>query len=150
MSKCQNNPINVSIHTPTQGVTFAQCVFELPKRFNPHTHAGCDYSNRRWLYNTTVSIHTPTQGVTCQHKVSIAYGYVSIHTPTQGVTQTPIVPTLVVGRFNPHTHAGCDRNCSNFNEYFVCFNPHTHAGCDFNIGIIWKYGKFQSTHPRRV
>ena len=34
----------VSIHTPTQGVT--EIVWDqnqLPKCFNPHTHAGCDF-----------------------------------------------------------------------------------------------------------
>ena len=56
----------VSIHTPTQGVTIGNGrLFYATNSFNPHTHAGCDC---------------------CQHKVSIAYGYVSIHTPTQGVT----------------------------------------------------------------
>ena len=32
----------VSIHTPTQGVTFVKQEYSLLTGFNPHTHAGCD------------------------------------------------------------------------------------------------------------
>ena len=34
------------------------------RSFNPHTHAGCDYSYFVTLTYDNVSIHTPTQGVT--------------------------------------------------------------------------------------
>ena len=76
----------VSIHTPTQGVTFlyicnvfricfnphthAGCDNPLPRltrvhnRFNPHTHAGCDLFIISFISERSVSIHTPTQGVT--------------------------------------------------------------------------------------
>ena len=58
--------IDVSIHTPTQGVT---AVFGV-----------------QWWW-ARVSIHTPTQGVTGSCR-SIRYvPIVSIHTPTQGVTK---------------------------------------------------------------
>ena len=56
---------DVSIHTPTQGVTLAG--FGSPDAilgFNPHTHAGCDW-----------------------------------RVPKDGEDNTG---------FNPHTHAGCD------------------------------------------
>ena len=33
---------NVSIHTPTQGVTAAWAISSGAGSFNPHTHAGCD------------------------------------------------------------------------------------------------------------
>ena len=56
---------DVSIHTPTQGVTAITAYFTLTK---------------------SVSIHTPTQGVTILWTLSNAYDLVSIHTPTQGVT----------------------------------------------------------------
>ena len=78
--------IKVSIHTPTQGVTFRKhsltptVLFQSthPRRvwrpllvhlfislcFNPHTHAGCDYWNKSTGRISAVSIHTPTQGVT--------------------------------------------------------------------------------------
>ena len=117
----------VSIHTPTQGVTFlyicnvfricfnphthAGCDNPLPRltrvhnRFNPHTHAGCDYCKDNKCKIISVSIHTPTQGVTphSRHK-------------------------SVLMRFNPPTHAGCDKE---------------EESCTDFIG-------FQSTHPRRV
>ncbi len=32
--------------------------------------------------------------------------------------------------FNPHTHAGCDKNQHLYLIPQICFNPHTHAGCD--------------------
>ena len=57
--------LQVSIHTPTQGVTL----------FHTPTH------NLQ-----LVSIHTPTQGVTFIDKLIAVEGDVSIHTPTQGVT----------------------------------------------------------------
>ena len=56
---------DVSIHTPTQGVTCLRC-------------SSCAVSS--------VSIHTPTQGVTLAVAVIQIHGIVSIHTPTQGVT----------------------------------------------------------------
>ena len=165
--------IKVSIHTPTQGVTFASVLVDT---------------------DIEVSIHTPTQGVTNKARIRVARLHVSIHTPTQGVTVSfsKLIPSLkfqsthprrvwlrclntnAVGMacFNPHTHAGCDLNCTGVLLYHYCFNPHTHAGCDVKQ-LKWViYGKvsihtptqgvtkaspvkvkinmFQSTHPRRV
>ena len=56
----------VSIHTPTQGVTGGGFLFFLSRKsFNPHTHAGCDYGwHLDYSLTEKVSIHTPTQGVT--------------------------------------------------------------------------------------
>ena len=57
--------IQVSIHTPTKGVTAS--VF--------------------WNYkDKAVSIHTPTKGVTRRGCAAYATTWVSIHTPTKGVT----------------------------------------------------------------
>ena len=56
---------DVSIHTPTQGVT------------------KLDISN---VPTENVSIHTPTQGVTIDKCSTFPNCLVSIHTPTQGVT----------------------------------------------------------------
>ena len=119
----------VSIHTPTQGVTFlyicnvfricfnphthAGCDNPLPRltrvhnRFNPHTHAGCDYCKDNKCKIISVSIHTPTQGVTPDSIVSTFGHSVSIHTPTQGVTLRSQY-VFIDKCFNPHTHAGCD------------------------------------------
>ena len=75
--------------------------------------------------------------------------------------------------FNPHTHAGCDRNAPLRTPPTVGFNPHTHAGCDkgFTLQLFRRtvsihtptqqgvtpgrsikssMCRFQSTHPRRV
>ena len=120
----------VSIHTPTQGVTFlyicnvfricfnphthAGCDNPLPRltrvhnRFNPHTHAGCDSRSIIKITESKVSIHTPTQGVTMENQMLIQLFSVSIHTPTQGVTGRAARAASQEG-FNPHTHAGCDR-----------------------------------------
>ena len=60
----------VSIHTPTQGVTRNTVVITLfPSCFNPHTHAGCDPVNTAAYTRIKVSIHTPTQGVTGMQSV---------------------------------------------------------------------------------
>ena len=100
----------VSIHTPTQGVTYqplnyryyyhcfnphthAGCDLGLPATlvvhpsFNPHTHAGCDIASTPNEKKEEVSIHTPTQGVTRKSGEGYTYSHVSIHTPTQGVTK---------------------------------------------------------------
>ena len=78
---------NVSIHTPTQGVTYTRrWVLRMVQRFNPHTHAGCDLLAMTIVLRLLVSIHTPTQGVTGRIMFIIKTGIVSIHTPTQGVT----------------------------------------------------------------
>ena len=57
--------IIVSIHTPTQGVTFV---------------------GDGTFKDAQVSIHTPTQGVTSEPVIDFLVIKVSIHTPTQGVT----------------------------------------------------------------
>ena len=100
--------LKVSIHTPTQGVTcHSRSGRQAGERFNPHTHAGCDLTH---------------------HHHSNHY-YVSIHTPTQGVTASPDAP-LRTACFNPHTHAGCDVLVAYLHYGILSFNPHTHAGCD--------------------
>ena len=76
--------------------------------FNPHTHAGCDGSERYKEIEALVSIHTPTQGVTIVYIGKLYHVPVSIHTPTQGVTQAEVWKVWHRS-FNPHTHAGCDR-----------------------------------------
>ena len=141
----------VSIHTPTQGVTFlyicnvfricfnphthAGCDNPLPRltrvhnRFNPHTHAGCDSRSIIKITESKVSIHTPTQGVTMENQMLIQLFSVSIHTPTQGVTGRAARAASQEG-FNPHTHAGCDFCNLPSLQLPNCFNPHTHAGCD--------------------
>ena len=129
----------VSIHTPTQGVTFlyicnvfricfnphthAGCDNPLPRltrvhnRFNPHTHAGCDSRSIIKITESKVSIHTPTQGVTMENQMLIQLFSVSIHTPTQGVTGRAARAASQEG-FNPHTHAGCDNLSAGQIEFY--------------------------------
>ena len=83
------NP-NVSIHTPTKGVTFTSCLSVTARTsFNPHTHEGCDIGTTELLRIPLVSIHTPTKGVTYVARRFFASPGVSIHTPTKGVTAEP-------------------------------------------------------------
>ena len=125
----------VSIHTPTQGVTISPHSRRPTGRsFNPHTHAGCDPGTGYLACRIpAVSIHTPTQGVTLSEVCTVSEAIVSIHTPTQGVTtangkdefrftfqsthprrvwQKAHHISLSINRFNPHTHAGCDKGCN--------------------------------------
>ena len=159
---------NVSIHTPTQGVTID---------YGDKTHIlmfQSTHPRRVWRSITSfsrarsVSIHTPTQGVTFYHLLKINFYPVSIHTPTQGVTISPHSRRPTGRSFNPHTHAGCDpgtgylacripavsihtptQGVTKFVFYFFmchnCFNPHTHAGCD-GSWVFW-FNKFQGFNP---
>ena len=54
--------------------------------FNPHTHEGCDSTDKQFGMAKEVSIHTPTKGVTRLVSYCLAVFSVSIHTPTKGVT----------------------------------------------------------------
>ena len=101
---------DISIHTPTQGVTLV-LIFDSLK--------------------SVISIHTPTQGVTVIPGIISRAEYISIHTPTQGVTRN--CWNLRLGRiyFNPHSHAGSDEANEGRNRVSHYFNPHSHAGSDF-------------------
>ena len=78
----------VSIHTPTQGVTPILELWKLLYRcFNPHTHAGCDIG--RSLKKLVFLLFQSTHPRRVWRRVIIVVGQpynVSIHTPTQGVT----------------------------------------------------------------
>ena len=107
------NVIEVSIHTPTKGVTrwiipagtFYLC-------FNPHTHEGCDFEEQQNIIYDLVSIHTPTKGVTEGFQTQDQFICVSIHTPTKGVTSGREPGGCCNISFNPHTHEGCDSDMS--------------------------------------
>ena len=162
----------VSIHTPTQGVTFLYICNVFRICFNPHTHAGCD---------------NPLPRLTRVHN------RFNPHTHA-GCDTISFYSNTIILCFNPHTHAGCDSaarpkvlTVARFQSTHprrvwphrghtassaVCFNPHTHAGCDGSerykeiealVSIHTPTqgvtsGKvhpttghqFQSTHPRRV
>ena len=98
--------------------------------FNPQTHEGCATWKMKTTPRLTVSIHTPTKGVTWWQLVNDAPVGVSIHTPTKGVTGRRSRPGGGGGRFNPHTHEGCDYAWFIWEKGYKGFNPHTHEGCD--------------------
>ena len=100
---------NVSIHTPTKGVTFCSCSsfwfsnvsIHTPTKgvtgswffkhirwlcFNPHTHEGCDgeFLHRRRI-RKGFNPHTH-EGCDCNGEINTWRIKVSIHTPTKGVT----------------------------------------------------------------
>ena len=81
------NYAQVSIHTPTKGVTLnLEISCDRISCFNPHTHEGCDRNE-----------------IQTQKDVNV-----SIHTPTKGVTRSSLSDCFIRQCFNPHTHEGCD------------------------------------------
>ena len=101
----------VSIHTPTQGVTFLYICNVFRICFNPHTHAGCD-SGRRAMRDAGSGFNPHTHA---------------------GCDSAPLQFSIATSRFNPHTHAGCDLLLPVLGLTNLCFNPHTHAGCDLPL-----------------
>ena len=76
-------------------------------RFNPHTHAGCDWEADPIALPARVSIHTPTQGVT-NSRLSRMHLSKFQSTHPRRVWRGTNIEFNCWGRFNPHTHAGCD------------------------------------------
>ena len=100
---------NVSIHTPTRGVTRPTQGLLSSQAFQSTLPRGewqvvNDYKN----VCGGVSIHTPTRGVTTQRNAIMAKLAVSIHTPTRGVTWEAWKRGQAQGCFNPHSHEGSD------------------------------------------
>ena len=147
--------MQVSIHTPTKGVTYIGRLRKWFKKVSIHTPTkgvtkdiliavlSCLFQSthprRVWLLSVlssppikTVSIHTPTKGVTLSGKHVSMRQIVSIHTPTKGVTYWVCIPIESNSGFNPHTHEGCDTELLRIPRLRLGFNPHTHEGCDWN------------------
>ena len=99
----------ISIHTPTQGVTKYGPNIPIFDEISIHTPTqgvtiGKDMRNP-WR---DISIHTPTQGVTLVNFNQLMELGISIHTPTQGVTSVFARTSSRLPYFNPHSHAGSD------------------------------------------
>ena len=64
---------DISIHTPTKGVTdFQKKQYDTNKYFNPHSHEGSDAIKSTYdPMFTKISIHTPTKGVTIDGKMQL-------------------------------------------------------------------------------
>ncbi len=130
MFSCKNRLPDVSIHTPTKGVTRSDVLSS---------------------YRGKVSIHTPTKGVTKRNEIQtqkdvfqsthprrVWHGFgcnlqryiaVSIHTPTKGVTN--------ISEFIKHKDMFQSTHPRRVWPWLTCysvslmsFNPHTHEGCD--------------------
>ena len=147
----------VSIHTPTWGVTTRAIVskamaqfqsthlhevwrlrdikIKLYLCFNPHTYMRCDVSFIVLNCPFRVSIHTPTWGVTKWCYTHSGRLKVSIHTPTWGVTASDPNWWRVYG-VSIHTptwgvtHSDWRQPCT-----IYCFNPHTYMRCDLTPAI---------------
>ena len=86
MIEITENKVNVSIHTPIQGVTPIVSI-----------HEGV----------VSVSIHTPIQGVTTGKLERVEPTGFNPHTHT-GCDLEQQGTCLADTSFNPHTHTGCD------------------------------------------
>ena len=104
--------VNVSIHTPTWGVTLA-----------------AQYPNGNWH----VSIHTPTWGVT--KRLINVYLYIMFQsTHLHEVWLCPSVLETWYGCFNPHTYMRCDSAWKSIEiSERTRFNPHTYMRCDDTV-----------------
>ena len=100
--------LEVSIHTPTWGVTKRCNTTQKRKCFNPHTYMRCDVIATRQHLVRNVSIHTPTWGVT--------------------IRICPVI--LFLWSFNPHTYMRCDLFAWIWGMVETSFNPHTYMRCD--------------------
>ena len=144
--------IDVSIHTPTKGVTrLTKMLNYILVSFNPHTHEGCDYRFRigeRFLLSFNPHTHegcdiidmmsvshlsvfqsTHPRRVWLMFRRWIVWArQVSIHTPTKGVTISIVL--LVNVRLFQSTHP------RRVWPFFPVTSPTAFL--------------FQSTHPRRV
>ena len=122
---------NVSIHTPTKGVTgvYFQLIDGLLVSIHTPTK-GVTNATKRETSKDKVSIHTPTKGVTELSLPHPRLQGVSIHTPTKGVTNNSGGLCVINYSFNPHTHEGCDLDSQISLKGMSSFNPHTHEGCD--------------------
>ena len=120
----------VSIHTPTKGVTYSSRPNFLPYlRFNPHTHEGCDsICMSKFPLSYCFNPHTHEGCDAALLRVLQALGTVSIHTPTKGVTCIP-----------------------DDSRTFQIVSIHTPTkGVTQKLTTESIRLEFQSTHPRRV
>ena len=164
----------ISIHTPTRVATpyygleksfFYQFqstkdvtyFFVAPtiyvKYFNPHVHAGCDFSPWEIWSTGRISIHTPAQVATIKYGVAFFRINISIHTATQDVPPffLDLIKLLRFVGFNPRTHAGYNDSIWTILTMQSYFNPRTHAGYNPPYFIWFLHSKtFQFTHLHRM
>ena len=143
---------NVSIHTPTWGVTAGKSTLVQRLSFqSTHLHEvwlvygalGDDVMNvsihtptwgvTEFVFDLTadkfVSIHTPTWGVTDCVRPDLLETVVSIHTPTWGVTIEMLVEMVEALFQSTHLHEVWPCHCVKVGSRWR-FNPHTYMRCD--------------------
>ena len=163
----------ISIHTPTQGVTWRHKKFivgyfdfnphshagsdsmncarqEDFQNFNPHSHAGSDTTcSTQSMFNSWISIHTPTQGVTSYFKWFTWFDKFQSTLPRREWPDLTISPSWI-NYFNPHSHAGSDFDTflqvADF-QIFQSTLPRREWHCWG--GVNGGKNRFQSTLPRR-
>ena len=128
-NQLSSNKHQVSIHTPTKGVT------------------QIEYCRH---YHDSVSIHTPIQGVTHKgSKTTAVWKFQSTHPyRVWRMVQLIIISKLC---FNPHTHTGCDiKSLMGIFKLLMFQSTHTYRVWHYSDCHINEIYKFQSTHPYRV
>ena len=128
--KCTLDLSEVSIHTPTWGVTLSlrDNIWSVTFQ-STHLHEVWLFVSVRWYCSCEVSIHTPTWGVTFLREYEAWLRQVSIHTPTWGVTieGKQYVDTTVFQ--STHLHEVWLLIVWTI-RLIRCFNPHTYMRCD--------------------
>ena len=143
--------LQVSIHTPTKGVTAVPFIHQYRQLcFNPHTHEGCDLTFVSWL--TSISSFNPHTHEGCDEPSQRAPEKicVSIHTPTKGVTPQENV-SWVFRQFqstHPRRVWLSDRYILLLTEVVSIHTPT--KGVTLYCYQYLICSMFQSTHPRRV
>ena len=118
--------VQVSIHTPIQGVT--ETYFLNP----PVGGFQSTHPYRVWHYKDVMDDWLEEFQSTHPYRVWLSWRQ-----------------RHLAGRwcFNPHTHTGCDGSAPYAEEYWCGFNPHTHTGCDLWQWCCWCLGKVSIHTP---
>ncbi len=149
---------DVSIHTPTQGVTQRAMLYAIPIQVSIHTPTqgvtidwhplqyGCQFQSthprRVWLIGFIKPHEIQRFQSTHPRRVWLWWCVMAHHVfefqsthPRRVWLYIQLCLWLWI-RFNPHTHAGCDWEAEDYHQHYYGFNPHTHAGCDTDIWLF--------------
>ena len=118
----------VSIHTPTWGVTLSGISKQQTRRFQS-TH-----------------LHEVWQTETNATSMGVCF---NPHTYMRCDT-IKIYPLFSITSFNPHTYMRCDHDWLVVSRYNLGFNPHTYMRCDDVYSADIGFNVFQSTHLHEV
>ena len=164
--------MEVSIHTPTKGVTLCVIHHTISALFqSTHPRRVWPCTSKAGNKAAKVSIHTPTKGVTEDIK-KVVEDIVFQSTHPRRVWHQSSIRLLSQWWFqSTHPRRVWQRGDNNLVSFY-CFNPHTHEGCDLLLRLrlltervsihtptkgvtlsesnFIRASMFQSTHPRRV